>query len=111
MKLRLQPVVHEAWYLLRWTGLRDRLRCPDCGAVGTWKPHGSVLARRLDGDISVRRWLCKWCGFYQSAEQQTYCYPDQESGAWSLPDSGSGVGDTPAAVIRDHLGKTWPWRG
>ena len=108
---RLLPPVHEAWYALHWLGLRARLRCPECKAVGTWKPHGTIEARLRHEDIKVRRWLCKWCGYYNGPRGSTRCYPDQESGVWALPDTGSGLGRTPAEVIREHLSKTWPWRG
>lgn len=43
MNWRLNPVVHFFFEALRFVGLRDRLRCPKCSAVGTWKPHGGIL--------------------------------------------------------------------
>jgi len=48
-------------------GMRDRLRCPDCRKVGTYKPHGSLITER--GGRPVARWLCKWCGFYRGPEK------------------------------------------
>ena len=53
---------HQAFDLSEIVGLRDRLRCPECRAVGTWKPHGGWLDR--GSRESGRRWLCKWCGLY-----------------------------------------------
>ena len=46
---------------------RNRLRCPECSAVGTFKPHGGwrdKADRRKD-----RRWMCKWCGLYKGPEK------------------------------------------
>lgn len=38
----LAPVLMDLLYLVtRYTGMRDRLRCPRCTAVGTWKMHGT----------------------------------------------------------------------
>ena len=41
---------------------RYRLRCPACEGVGTFKSHGSVFDH--EDTRKVRRWLCKWCGYY-----------------------------------------------
>jgi len=54
-------IKHELFSLLIFVGMRDRLRCPKCKAVGTWKPHGAWF---LNSKESGRRWLCKWCGYY-----------------------------------------------
>jgi hypothetical protein len=54
-------VWHQISDILRIIGMRDRFRCPECGAVGTWKPHGGWLD---DSTASGRRWICKWCGLY-----------------------------------------------
>lgn len=105
-RFRLNVVVHEAWSSLRFVGMRDRLRCPRCTAVGTWKPHGYWSAKRA-GDRPVRRWLCKCCGLYNGPEGTVTCWPDRESGAWALP-----VGEpqtTPWEVLA--VEQVWPWRG
>lgn len=81
----LNPVLHELAGALRWVGLRDRLRCPECHKVGTWKPHGTLFDRWRDGDREVRRWLCKWCGFYVGPEGRLYAFPSRVTGAWALP--------------------------
>ena len=36
---------HRLASALVLVGMRDRLRCPACGAVGTWKPHGDPKVR------------------------------------------------------------------
>lgn len=58
----------------------------------------------------VRRWLCKWCGYYVGPEGEQQAYPDPREGVWKLAeDTISRV--TPADVVRGALGATWPWRG
>jgi hypothetical protein len=107
VKIRLNPVIHEAAGALRWLGVRDRLRCPECKAVGTWKPHGTLWDRWRDNDRPARRWLCKCCGLYFGPEGKRYCWPSAEKRVWMLPD-----GDrqpTPLDLLRE--GNVWPWRG
>jgi rubredoxin len=110
--VRLWPPIHEAAAALRFIGLRDRLRCPNCRAVGTWKPHGYRHARRT-GDRPVRRWLCKYCGHYQGPEGTVTCVVDPELGVWRFPhDMDPTAPDdltTPREILRDH--KVWPWAG
>jgi hypothetical protein len=123
-RLLLFPPLHGAAYALRWMGLRDRLRCPACKAVGTWKPHGVWSARHFHHDRPVRRWMCKWCGLYVGPEGIIRVFPDLERGYWAMPrpfDPGSPEepGPTPADVVAKAMpqrgmseGKTvWPWRG
>ena len=57
---------HQFFDFSRLLGLRDRLRCPICRAVGTWKPHGGWLD--FEDERPVRRWLCKWCGYYEDKQ-------------------------------------------
>ncbi len=57
---------HQFFDFLRLIGMRDRLRCPACKGVGCWKPHGGWLDR--EDERKVRRWMCKWCGFYRGPE-------------------------------------------
>lgn len=99
----LNPIVHEAWGLIR-----ERLRCPDCRAVGTWKPHGRRSDRRT-GDRPVRRWLCKTCGLYQGPEGTLRCYPDPERKVWILPDPDHGPWPTPKEIL--NTAGLWPWAG
>ncbi len=61
MKNILWIIKHQFYDFLQIIGMRDRLRCPECKAVGTWKPHGGWLD---DSRASGRRWICKWCGLY-----------------------------------------------
>lgn len=115
-RLRLLPPVHAAAYALRWVGLRSRLRCPSCKAVGTWKPHGTLSDRWFRGDRPARRWLCKWCGHYVGPEGVVKAFPDPDRGCWVLPRpwdpaSPQDAGPTPADVVAGAMGKTWPWAG
>jgi hypothetical protein len=108
----LNPVTHEAFDALRLLGLRDRLRCPECRAVGTWKPHGGWWDRRHGDTRGVRRWLCKWCGHYLGPEGTVKAFPDRARGHWALPGQSDDVpGPTPAVVMHTNLGSTWPWAG
>jgi hypothetical protein len=103
--------VHSFFYLLRYVGLRDRLRCPNCRSVGTFKPHGSVFDTDGDDKRHVRRWMCKWCGYYLGPEGRTTVFCDPEAREWRLPeDTPSRV--TPESVMRrSDLPRVWPWRG
>jgi hypothetical protein len=117
----LFPLVHAAVSTLTLIGMRDRLRCPSCRAVGTWKPHGTILARLVHQDRPARRWMCKWCGLYVGPEGIIKAFPDLERGWWTLPNwSDPGApekpGSTPQDVVAEALvqksGKpVWPWRG
>jgi hypothetical protein len=108
-KLRILHTLVD-WF--RWTGIRNRLRCPFCSAVGTWKPHGG----RWDQSDTrkVRRWLCKWCGYYYGPEGQRWCSVSKRQGCWvlvwDLPDDEPAL--TPRTVVRrSYLGDTNPWNG
>lgn len=106
--LALLPPVHEAADMLRYVGLRDRLRCPGCSAVGTWKPHGSRFDRRVNQDRPVRRWLCKWCGLYWGPEGVLRAYPNRAKGYWDLPvDDETPIYLTP----QEMCAPAYPWRG
>lgn len=122
MRWRLFPPIHELASALRFVGLRDRLRCPECGAVGTWKPHGAWLDRRderklardpkFKGEVRhhVRRWLCKWCGWYVGPEGVQRCVVEPGV-AWALPwDYPDGT--TPEQVLKEsEIPRTNPWGG
>ena len=106
-------VWHQIADLMRIIGLRDRLRCPECAAVGTWKPHGGWL----DGRESrfARRWMCKWCGHYRGPQGIQRVFPSPERGCWMLE---SAVGPdlplrpTPRAVLEaSAIPKVRPWFG
>lgn len=75
----------RAWLLVHvFPWLRSRLKCPSCGAIGTWKPHAP--GPTLDG-ASQRpwRWLCKWCGYYDGPEGKgRLCYPSTVKGCWAF---------------------------
>jgi len=85
-------------------GMRDRLRCPDCDKVGTWKPHGSRIFDSTD-TRQVRRWLCKWCGYYYGPEGVCRAGLVSERG-WVL-DYDLHESDLP----RDRVRGVDPWRG
>jgi hypothetical protein len=111
-RFRLLPLVHDLWFAAtHWTGIRDRMRCPSCKAVGTWKMHGSLLERWIYKDLAVRRWLCKWCGYYIGPKGRVVAYPDRVSHAWALPEPPELRQLTPAESLEERLGKTWPWGG
>lgn len=104
--------IHSFFYLLRYVGLRDRLRCPNCTSIGTFKPHGSVFDVDGDDKRRVRRWLCKWCGYYIGPEGTTTAFLDPVAAEWRLPED-TGSRWTPQSVIRSspYLPRAWPWRG
>lgn len=79
--------------------LRGRLRCPCCGAVGTWKPFGFIWQ-----DRDVRRWLCKWCGFYDGTDGRYWCAINPKIGAWDK--RGPGM-RTPQEIGRQEGFNPW----
>ncbi len=88
-------VKHELFCLSWLVGIRDRLRCPACGKVGTWKPHRQP-----------RRWLCKWCGTYNDKEgRYGRCAPCKKKKVWMLEPKRRGK--TPLERCR----RVDPWRG
>lgn len=107
---------HTLLMMVPW--LRHRLRCPACDAIGTYKPHGGLLDRQ--DERRVKRWLCKWCGFYWSkSEGVQWCALGDE--VWQFEaevDTGhpNKVPMTPQRIVefwaidegRDHA--PWPWR-
>lgn len=109
-------VMLPAWFGVGY--FRDRLRCPDCGAVGTYKPHGGWLDP--DDDGMPRRWLCKWCGFYKNRNYSgeyaaRTCVVDPKAGCWRPREEASRGSKTVPEVLEDYrhgrFAKTWPWRG
>jgi hypothetical protein len=112
MRPTLNPVLHELATRLAHVGLRDRLRCPNCNKVGTWKPHGGWWDRRRGDERAVRRWLCKWCGYYVGPEGIQQAFPSQEHGAWALTDWDFDHEPTPREVVEKSYGRPIdPWRG
>lgn len=116
-------VHHQFFDFLALVGLRDRLRCPRCKTIGTWKPHGGWCDKfhdwRTDFCSSLnifavyatnRRWLCKYCGYNVSTDGEHQCYPNRKTKMWARRDENSAP--TPQEVI--NLGyefAVWPWRG
>ncbi len=108
-------LTHQLADFLRCIGLRDRLRCPMCRAVGTYKPHGGLLDKE---DIrKVRRWLCKWCGYYKDKLGNNACVYSPTKKHWVFNFEIIGVEDedvsfTPQKIISlSPIKAVWPWRG
>lgn len=100
---------HELFAALRLVGMRDRLRCPDCRAVGTWKPHGGWYDRRHGDTRAVRRWMCKCCGRYEGPEGVRRVRPNATRGYWDFVHGDDEFGQTPKQMLADV--KLWPWVG
>ena len=116
------------WLFLIVTRLRDRLRCPKCKAVGTYKLHAPSLGEETEPPW---RWLCKYCGYYRDKNGKRWCVPSPTFGCWIFKDQKEGYkGKTPLETVRDGSvadyqtacltadleelkpGYTvWPWRG
>ena len=101
-------LVHEL--VCSWKWLNDRLRCPSCGKVGTFKAHGgwvdSIDAR------GVRRWLCKWCGYYESKlEGVRQCGVDLEKRVWALDQDLPIILTPQSELARSLIHQSDPWRG
>lgn len=118
MRPTLNPVLHDLAGSLFLIGLRDRLRCPECGKVGTWKPHGGfvdgILARFQGhkGTRTTRRWLCKWCGHYVGPEGVMRAWPSKAKGCWILGiDEDEEPGPTPKDALETAMGRVNPWLG
>lgn len=106
----LNPLIHELAGTVPW--LRDRMRCPRCRAVGTWKPHGGFFDK-LDVKRK-RRWLCKWCGLYVGPEGTQTAYPG--TSVWQLVEDDQPIFERPETVLilfyhRAGASAVWPWRG
>lgn len=99
--MSVNPVSHQLADALRIFGLRDRLRCPRCRAVGTWKPHGGWMD--VEDERKVRRWICKWCGLYRGPEGELQA--GIGATAWTLESS-----RTPKSIL-DKETTSWPWFG
>jgi hypothetical protein len=119
-----QKAVHQLYDFSRLIGLRDRLRCPDCKAVGTYKPHGGWLD--FEDKRKERRWLCKWCGGYSGPEAGLWAVlpklPNMLEGCWTTATQDGTV----IEPLRQHLQHyrqlthpkgeldrwiPWPWEG
>jgi len=123
-RLRLMPVVMDIWFLAAYyTGLRDRMRCPRCTSVGTWKMHGTWFERWRWGDVPLRRWGCKFCGHWiakgwvsprgdvRSGRIQAFPLSQEGLRVWAYPDPNIEREPTPAEALFADMGRTWPWNG
>lgn len=100
---------HQLADLSRIIGVRDRLRCPSCKAVGTWKPHGGWIDVYLGDNAGVRRWMCKWCGLTRYKEFGVWAFPSQKRGVWLLQGDEDLTMDDLTPKQRVH--PVCPWRG
>jgi hypothetical protein len=100
---------YPVWAFLIVTRLRDRVRCPNCTAVGTYKLHAPI-ANGNNGDYRPFRWLCKYCGYYRGPEGTgRLCYPSKRFKSWHfVSDSKDEDVSTPYDMVRKDV---WPWRG
>lgn len=101
-------IKHQFFDFLRLIGLRDRLRCPHCHAIGTWKPHGGWLD--FTDKRKVRRWLCKYCGVYVGPEGRKLA--EVVGPSWVFCDGPTRQQNTPEIAVIDWLGReVSPWAG
>ena len=100
---------HQIADLSRIIGIRDRLRCPNCKAVGTYKPHGGWIDVRRGDNAGVRRWMCKWCGLTRYAGFRVRAFPSASRGVWLL----QGDEDLTMADLtpEQRVHPVNPWRG
>ena len=96
---------HQLFDFARLIGMRDRLRCPMCQAVGAWKPHGGWMD--FADERKVRRWLCKWCGWYRGPEGYRWCQLGET--AWEIADEESLTAGRDTPMNRCY--GAFPWRG
>ena len=101
------PIWHQLWDFSRLIGVRDRLRCPFCKAVGTYKPHGGWLD--LADERKVRRWICKWCGLYFGPEG--YRWAQIGKTAWELVDPAPAEQEFNRDTPQKRCGNARPWFG
>lgn len=100
--------------VLQMTGMRSRLRCPHCRRVGTFKPHGSIFDRVQGDRRAVRRWLCKWCGYYQGPEGIRQAAINTREREWQLTEWGEieYKATTPEVAFKEtSVGGSNPWGG
>lgn len=102
---------HQIFDLLRIFGLRDRLRCPECRSVGTWKPHGGWCD---ESRASGRRWICKWCGLYVGAPWgrvlHRRAFVDPALGCWRIEDFYSDKIPKEKYIPKEQI-EANPWNG
>lgn len=65
LKARVFNIAFKYFVWALWkSGIRDRLRCPQCEKVGTYKPHCIIHHGEEKREDLRPRWMCKWCGYY-----------------------------------------------
>ena len=101
---RLWIVRHQFWEFCQWIGVRQRLKCPRCGAIGTWKPYGGWLC--WVDQRPIRRWLCKFCGYYMGLDGIMQAETGEK--VWELTPKGVDEAETPRKWLK---GKANPWAG
>lgn len=90
-------VIH--WLQMR---LRNRLCCPKCKAIGTYKPRQHP---------DYRYWVCKYCGYGRTPAGEWKFRPDGALGVWGFHSPAST--STPQERINDPQWKCPcdPWVG
>jgi len=57
----------------------------------------------------VRRWMCKYCGFYEGPEGKGMMVaPNLSKHYWDFKGD---TAPTPKEIIAAHLKSIWPWSG
>ena len=124
----LDSLWHQCFDMFMLVGLRDRLRCPCCDAIGTWKPHGgwcdkitdrlpteksrkffTLIAQSGARYATERRWVCKYCGFTHDVSGTHMGAPNGKTKVWD--NIGPNSLPTPKEAVEKLCSTAWPWRG
>lgn len=104
----------QIFSFLKIFGIRDRFRCPKCGAIGTWKPHGGIFD---SSKSSGKRWLCKWCGFYKGIIGNKgdlvirQAFIDKKKKCWRIEDFYNKDDKYKKVIPKEKLKGIDPWAG
>jgi hypothetical protein len=89
------------WQRFLWTlrfeirmAYRNHLACPKCHNIGTYKPRDEP-----------KRYLCKWCGYYQDIARTGWARPCNKKKVWMLKPL------KPAKTPMERCGRVDPWLG
>lgn len=113
-----ETLKHQFFDCLYLVGLRSRLRCPKCRAVGTFKPYGGffnlIAGWWLDSKRSLlpgvpystdRRWVCKYCGYVRDTGGEKQGYPNMAKKVWDAKCADS------VPTPKELVDPVWPWLG
>jgi len=88
------------WLFLIVTRLRDRLRCPSCSAVGTYKLHAPVW--------NTGNWLCVVFGHKPcNISWEGGSYGQEE---WKCEREGCGYSYIRGSLVKETVKQIRPWR-